>query len=56
MVTELCKYNINKGTDPLFWLAGGVQFGYTIPFSQTDPFSEGPESKEYTEGCCFPFQ
>lgn len=50
MTAELCKYIINKATDPLCWQAGGVGFGYMIPVSQRDPFSEGTESKESAKG------
>ena len=50
MAAALGKYIINKGTDPLFRVHGGVMFEYMIPISQTNPFSGGPGSKEFAEG------
>lgn len=55
MAAELCKYIINKATDPLCWQDGGVVFGYMILVFQMDPFSEGTESKEFAEGLYFSF-
>lgn len=56
MATELCKYIINNGTDPLGRVVEGVTFEYMIPVSQIDPSSEGPGSKEFAEGFYFLFQ
>lgn len=53
MATELCKYVTNKGTDPLVTVLRGVMFEDMISVSQTDPFSEGPGSKEFAEGFYF---
>ena len=55
MAIELCKYIINKGTDPLFSMDGGVTSEYRVSISQTEPLSEGPGSKEFAEECFFSF-
>lgn len=55
MAAALGKYIINKGTDPLFRVHGGIMFEYMIPISQTNPFAGGPGSKEFAEGFNFLF-
>ena len=50
MAVALGKYIINKGTDPLFRVHGGIMFEYMIPISQTNPVSGGPGRKEFAEG------
>lgn len=53
MATELCKYIINKGTDPLSRVDGGVIFECLTSISHADPSLEGPGNEELAEGFYF---
>jgi hypothetical protein len=54
MATELCKYIINKGTDALFWLDGGVVFGYMILVSpKLNPYLKAQNARRLLEDFIF---